>query len=201
MLSEWSAECAPDDPVLVVPWADPANPGTRFVDLREHPYDLDHLPEAEHFPALMHALRALNAPRSSVFTAKCDAWLLEPEELDQLRLNLDLDLSYEPLAAQFRSGFASYIDLLLRDRTRFISIHHHQQFLDRLIRRAIPLDHPYAMLDCIIRPAFLDLTGPQEGFSITLYIKALGPDPEAALQNWSTALGATVTLLRSKDLL
>ena len=205
MLAEWSAECAPDDPVLVVPWSnpspDPANPGPHFVDLREHPYDLDHLPEAEHFPALMHALRALNAPRSALFSAKCDAWALEPEELDQLRIDLDLDLAHEPLAAEFSAGFASYIDLLLRDRPRFISVHHHQQFLDRLVRRAIPLDHPYAMLDCIIRPAFLDLTGPQEGFSITLYIKALGLDADTARHNWSAALEAIVALLRSKDLL
>jgi hypothetical protein len=201
MLAEWSAECSPDDPILVVPWADPANPESHFVDLREHPYDLDHLPEAEHFPALMHALRALNAARSPLFTAKCDAWVLEPEELDQLRINLDLDLAHEPLAAPFTDGFASYIDILLRDRSRFLSVHHHQQFLDRLVRRATPLDHPCAMLDCIIRPAFLDLTGPQEGFSITLYVKALGPDADAARYNWSTALEAVVALLRSKDLL
>ena len=201
MLAEWSAECAPDDPVLVIPWSDPANPNVHFVDLRENPYDLDHLPEAEHFPALMHALRALNAARSPLFTAKCDAWILSPEELDQLRLNLDLDLAHEPLAAHFPAGFASYIDLLLRERSRFTSIHHHQQLLDRLVRRATPLDHPHAMLDCVIRPAFLDLTGPQEGFEISLYIKALGPDPDAARHNWSEALEAVVALLRAKDLI
>ena len=200
MLAEWSAECAPDDPVLVVPWSnpslDPANPGSHFVDLRENPYDLDHLPEAEHFPALMHALRALNAARSPVFTAKCDAWPLEPEELDQLHLNLDIDPTHELLPA----GFNSYIDILLRDRARFISVHHHQQFLDRLVRRAAPLDHPHAMLDCVIRPALLDLTGPQEGFAITLYIKALGHDPGTAQQHWSAALEAIILLLRAKDI-
>ncbi len=196
MLAEWSAECAPDDPVLVVPWSDPANPAIRFVDLRENPYDLDHLPEAEHFPALMHALRALNAARSPVFTAKCDAWPLEPEELHPLHINLDLDLTNERLSA----GFTSYIDLLLRDRARFLSIHHQQQFLDRLVRRAAPLDHPHAMLDCVIRPALLDLTGPQEGFAITLYIKALGLDPSAARHNWSAALEDVILLLRAKDI-
>ena len=63
MLSEWSAECSADDPVLVVPWSDPTDStgNRRFIDLRENPYDLDHLPEAEQFPPLMHALRALNA--------------------------------------------------------------------------------------------------------------------------------------------
>ena len=201
MLAEWSAECAPDDPVLVIPWSDPANPDVHFIDLRENPYDLDHLPEAEHFPPLMHALRALNAARSPVFTAKCDAWTLDPEELQQLHLNLDVDFTREHLSAHLPAGFASYIDILLRERSRFISVHYHQQFLDRLVRRALPLDHPHAMLDCIIRPAFLDLAGPQEGFEISLYIKALGPDPEAARHNWAGALEAIVALLRAKDLI
>src|SRR5271154_5073988 len=101
MLAEWSAECAPDDPVLVVPWSDPANPSIHFVDLRENPYDLDHLPEAEHFPALMHALRALNAARSPVFTAKCDAWPLDAEQLNDLSANLDV------LADDAPAGFGS----------------------------------------------------------------------------------------------
>ena len=59
MLSEWSAECSADDPVLVVPWSDPTDSTghRRFIDLRENPYDLDHLPEAERYPPLMHALR------------------------------------------------------------------------------------------------------------------------------------------------
>src|SRR3984885_13342732 len=114
MLSEWSAECSADDPVLVVPWSDPSDASRKFVDLRENPYDLDHLPEAERFPPLMHSLRALNAARSPVFTSKCDAWPLSTEELDQLRLalDLDLDLSLGPTASLY--GFATYIDILLR---------------------------------------------------------------------------------------
>src|ERR1700736_5590207 len=132
MLAEWSVECAPDDPVLVVPWSSDVSapsdvahsPGTStpsyFIDLRENPYDLDHLPEAEHFPPLMHALRALNAPRSPVFTAKCDAWTLEPEELETLRIDLDQDFGpADPTLA----GFASYIDILLRERSFFTSSH------------------------------------------------------------------------------
>src|ERR1700722_11470043 len=91
MLTEWPPECPPDDPVLVVPWSDPADPSgnRRFIDLREDPYDVDHLPEAERYSALMHALRALNAARSPVLSAKCVAWPLEGEELDAHRLNLD----------------------------------------------------------------------------------------------------------------
>ena len=196
MLSEWSAECSADDPVLVVPWSDPTDSTghRRFIDLRENPYDLDHLPEAEQFPPLMHALRALNAARSPVFTAKCDAWPLDAEDLHALRVELDVSPDEAP------AGFGSYIDLLWRERSLFASFHLQEQMLHRLTRHAAPLEHPYAMLDCILRPAVVDLTGPQEGFAVSLYVKALGHDARAAATNWSSSLDAVVALLRSKDL-
>lgn len=67
MLFDWSAECAADDPVLVVPWSsDPSDsPGIApFIDLRQDPYAAEEIPEAEAHPPLLQALRALNAPRS-----------------------------------------------------------------------------------------------------------------------------------------
>lgn len=203
MLAEWSVEASADDPVLVIPWSDPSDPSgnRRFIDLRENPYDLDHLPEAELHPPLMHALRSLNAPRSPVFTAKCDAWPLHPkqdaDELESLRLNLDI---FEDAANDTSHGFVSYIDILWRERSIFISFHQHEQLLHRLTRHAAPLHHPYAMLDCVLRPALVDLTGPQEGFALSFYIKALGHDPQSAEENWASALDAVVGLVRSKDL-
>ncbi len=196
MLCEWSVECSADDPVLVVPWSDPSDSSgnRRFIDLRENPYDLEHLPEAEQHPPLMHALRALNATRSPVFTAKCDAWPLNPEELDALRMNLDIAAEEAP------AGFANYIDMLWRERSLFASFHLQEQMLRRLTRHAAPLESPYAMLDCVLRPAMVDLAGPQEGFAVSLYIKAVGHDPQSAEANWASALDAVVALLRSKDL-
>jgi hypothetical protein len=194
MLSEWSAECSADDPILVVPWSDPSDPRRKFIDLRENPYDLDHLPEAEHYPPLMHALRALNATRSPVFTAKSDAWPLDQDELDSLRLLLSTETEEAP------AGFASYIDLLARERSLFASFHLQEQLLRRLTRHSESLHHPFAMLDCVIRPAVIELIGPQEGYAISLYIKALGHDPAAAEQNWASALDAVVSLMRSKEL-
>src|ERR1700730_2953452 len=196
MLSISAVECSADDPVLVVPWSDPSDStgNRRFIDLRENPYDLDHLPEAEHYPPLMHALRALNAVRSPVFTAKCDAWPLDDEELDALRVNLDVS------ADEGQAGFGSYIDILWRERSLFASFHLQEQMLHRLTRHAAPLEHSYAMLDCILRPAMVDLTGPQEGFAFSLYVKAVGHDAPSAEANWASALDAVVALLRSKDL-
>ena len=196
MLSEWSAECSADDPVLVVPWSDPTDStgNRRFIDLRENPYDLDHLPEAEQFPPLMHALRALNAPRSPVFTAKCDAWPLDATELEALRVELDLSADEAP------AGFGSYIDLLWRERSLFASFHLQEQMLHRLTRRVVPLEQPYALLDCIIRAAMVDLTGPQEGFAVSLYVKAAGHDKRSAEENWASALDAVVSVVRSREL-
>jgi len=192
MLAEWSAECSTEDPVLVVPWKDPDGTAA-FVDLRANPYDFDAIPEAEHHPPLMQALRALNATRSPVFTAKCDAWPLESEELEHLQLNLDIPTNEAP------AGFASYIDLVASERPLFTSFHQHEQMLRRLTRLAAPLDHPYAALDCIIRPALIDLEGPQQGHAFSLYIKALGVDAHVASDNWAAALEAVVALIRSKD--
>ena len=226
MLADWSVECSGDDPALVVPWqasepvaslspnSDPwqlaptvpgpasesaasSVPLAGFVDLRENPYDLDQIPEAELYPPLMQALRALNAPRSAVFTAKCDAWTLNPEEVDQLRQHLDIaEDSHETTA----TGFASYIDLVWRDRSIFASFHQSEQLLHRLARLSAPIDEPHAMLDCVLRPAMIDLTSPHEGFAISLYVKALGPDLYTAKQVWASALEAVVALLRSKDI-
>lgn len=190
MLLDWSAECAADDPVLVVPWSDPGDSARRFIDLRENPYDLDEVTEAVERPALMHALRALNAPRSPVFTAKCDAWPLGTEELAHVQFSLDHS------AAEIPVGFASYIDLLWRERSIFVSVHRQEQLLDRLARLAEPLHHPYALAECVMRPALVDFDGPQEGFAISLYVKALGHNEQAADENWAAALAAIVALLR-----
>ncbi len=196
MRAEWSAECGAEDPVLVVPWSGPDDtPG--FIDLRENPYDLDHIPEAEQHPALLQALRALNAQRSPVFTAKCDAWTMEAEELETLRFDLELT------AVEAPCGFASYLDLLWRDRGLFVSFPQQERRAQRLARLVEPLEHAYAAIECVLRPAMVDQTGDgarfQEGFSISLYVKACGTNPVQAYEHWSEALAAVVTVLRGRE--
>jgi hypothetical protein len=192
MHSEWSVECGSDDPVLVVPWSDPNDPSRHFIDLRENPYDLDWLDEAMQYPPLLHALRALNAARSPVFTAKCDVWPMSSDDLETSRFDLDLIPEDAPI------GIASYIDLLWRERSLFVSFHQHEQLMHRITRLAAPLNHSYATLECVLRPALVDLTGPQEGFAISLYIKALGHDESSAEERWAAALADISSLLRSR---
>jgi hypothetical protein len=192
MLSDWTVECGSDDPVLVVPWSDPDDPGRHFIDLRENPYDLDWLEEAAQHPPLLHALRALNAPRSPVFSAKCDVWQMTGDDLEALRMELNLIPEDSP------AGIASYIDLIWRERSVFVSFHQHEQLMHRIARLTASLDHHYAMLECVLRPALVDLAGPQEGFAISLYIKAAGHNREAAEESWGAALNDASTLLRGR---
>ena len=205
MLSEWTAECSLDAPTLVVPWSadgaeggGPVGTGARFIDLRANPYDIAEIVEAEHNTTLARALRALNATRSPFLTAKCDTWTLtateQTEEIEALRLELMLHEE----DAQF--GYASYIDLLWRERSVFASAHQQQDRLDRIMRRAARLPHAESAMECILRPAFLDLTGPLEGFAVTFYLTALGPEADIARRRWELAMDDTVALLRSKEL-
>jgi hypothetical protein len=192
MLTEWSALCSPEDPVLVVPWTDPLR-DVSFVDLRRNPYDFDAIPEAVQHPALLQCLRALNAARSPVFTAKCDVWKMNEEELSALRLELDADIT------DARSGFASYVDVVCRDRGIFTSAAQQQQLISRLLRQAGALEYPAAAFECVLRPALVDLGTPQEGYAISIYLKAVGSNEEAAIETWGAALADIVRVVRSRE--
>jgi hypothetical protein len=194
MLSEWSAECGADDPVLVVPWSSPDG-ALHWVDLRDNPDALDTIAEADEYPALLASLRALNGTRSPVFTAKCDAWQMDSDELEGLRADLMLD----PEVAE--AGFVSYIDLLWRDRGTFISRPRMEGLLYRIDRMAADMPHSLAKLECVLRPAVADLDGAvAEGFAITVYVKAAGVDETEAAERWDAALRDISTLMRSREL-
>ncbi|HVG27220.1 MAG TPA: hypothetical protein VM865_06415 [Acidobacteriaceae bacterium] len=182
--------------MLVIPWADPET-GTHFVNLRTEPYDLAEIPEAEQHPPLGRALRALNAVRSPFMTAKCDAWPVSGREglADLEPLRIELVLPEEECSA----AFTSYIDLLWRERGVFASAHHQQDRLDRLSRRAGKLQHPEAALQCVLRPAMLDIDSPLEGFATTLYVTGVAANVDLARQRWASALEDVVDLLRSRE--
>jgi hypothetical protein len=71
--------------------------------------------------------------------------------------------------------------------------------LRHLTRLAAPLDRSWAALECVLRPALLDLDGAREGYSVSVYVKALGPSQQAAWKEWAAALAAVVALIRGKD--
>ena len=200
MYAEWTAECAADNPMILVPWADPDG-SAHFVDLRAEPFDIADVAEADSYPALRRALSSLNASGSAFLTSKCDVWTLSPEsggeKLESLRL--DLDVADEDAAF----GFASYIDVLWRERAVFASAHMSSGRLDRLVRRASKLPHAEAAFEAVLRPAIADLnkgqSGALEGFGATLFVTAIAGDPETAMRRWEAALEAMVNLLRERD--
>lgn len=194
MLSEWSAECGADDPVLVVPWSSPDG-ALQWVDLRDDPDALDNIHEADEHPALLAALRALNGSRSPIFTAKCDVWTMDEDELASTRYDLMLE---DEVATK---GIASYIDVLWRERPVLASRHRMEQMLYRIDRMAADLPHSLAKMECTLRPAVTDLDGTVvEGFAVTVYVKAVGVDATEAEERWDAALRAVSTLLRSREL-
>jgi hypothetical protein len=197
MLAEWNAECAQDAPALMVPWIDEPS-GSRFYDLRANPFDIAEISEAEHNPTLGRALRSLNASRSPVLTAKCDAWPLTLEAYgEQIGvLRMELMLAEEDVAA----GYSSYIDLMWRESAVFVSRDKQQERLDRIVRRAKLLDHPECALECVLRPAFVDLNGPLEGYAVSVYVTSLGRDKATAIRRWEYALEDVIALLRSKEM-
>jgi len=82
----------------------------------------------------------------------------------------------------------------------FVSRNKQQERLDRIVRRAKLLDHPECALECVLRPAFVDLDGPLEGFAVTVYVTSLGRDKAMALRRWEYAIEDVVALLRSKEM-
>jgi hypothetical protein len=194
LLNEWNAECGADDPVLVVPWSSPDG-ALHWVDLRDDPYALDDIAEANDHPALLAALRALNGPRSPVFTAKCDVWPMDSDELEAARAELMVE------DAIANAGMVSYLDLVWRERTVFGSRARMEQMLYRLDRMAVELPYSLAMMECVLRPAVVELEGAVgEGFAVSLYVKAVGVDEAEADQRWDEAMRAITALLRAKEL-
>jgi hypothetical protein len=190
--------------MLVVPWSSSqldsqpaASDGACFFNLREEPYSIAEIPEAERYPDMARALRALNANRSPFLTAKCDAWPLSARESAAEIELMRRELLIEEDEAAF--AFTSYIDLLWRERAIFASAHQQQDRLDRVVRRATKLAHVESMLQCVLRPAMVDLGAPLEGFATTLYVTSLGADAETASKRWGSALEDVVDLLRSRE--
>ncbi len=194
MLMDISTAFAAEDPVLVVPWQS-EDGKLRWVDLRNDPDALDSIPEADNHPALLSALRSLNAGRSPVFTAKCDVWTMDADEVAATRDDLLLE---EAVAA---AGMSCYVDLLWRERAVFASRHRSEQALYRLERLAADLPHSLAGLEAVLRPAVVELEGVREGFALTLYVKGVGVDASEADERWSAALLDAAALFRTRDLL
>ena len=147
--------------VLVVPWQDPAT-GAALRRSRLHPYDFDHLPEAGTAPTSdAGTARAQRTPLPCLHRqVRCLGLKPTDEELEPPS-GSNLDSTPTPTA-----GFASYIDLLWRERSIFASFHQQEQQLASTALSAAGRCRsttPSAALECVLRPAFVDLDRPAGG--------------------------------------
>jgi hypothetical protein len=182
MLAEFTVELGADHPTLAVPWFDPES-GCKYVDLRLDSTALELIEESRH-PEMRHMLAALNAPPSSLQTAKCDVWFSE-------------EITEEEAIFGAACKFGSYVDgffVALAPRSSFPM---HEAFAKRLVellRRAPELQ---ASFEVILRTAhYAEGDDVREGFYFTFYVYGYGDDEQQARQAWGIALKLTTNAIR-----
>ncbi len=179
MDADFSVELGREDPVLDFPWSDPAGKFA-YVDLKRNPELLATIEEVKKFPELGEFLRTINSSRSTLQTAKCDAW--ETRELNA-----------EEEIYNASHKFASYVDVVFTDNNARLSLPAHEQFarkLVELLRRAPEI--PSAAEVCVRRCYFAaEKARVQEGCYCTLYVSGYGTDEAGARQNWGVGLKLT----------
>jgi hypothetical protein len=140
MHADFSVELGHDDPVLELPWA--SDDGSiRYYDLKKYPELIQQIPEAVVYPEISAFLVRVNAPDSSLETAKCDAWLsqeIAPEE--------------EIFGADRK--FVSYIDIVFVDETARSSFEKHEEFAEELCRLLSRAPDIGATVELVIRRCY-----------------------------------------------
>jgi hypothetical protein len=158
MEADWEVEIGGGAAVIEAEW-----PG--FIDLHSDPDRVHEMDEVTGFAPLGKLLRALNAPASPLWTAKCDVWEAEPGEL------------------------CCYVDLLPVQGRVFAEWADAEKFchgvVDRLAARPDLQNNPETTVDLVIRAA---VAGKTEGFGVTAYLSAGRPTMAQA----EMALGAAM---------
>ncbi|MFZ3263349.1 MAG: hypothetical protein WA172_05075 [Terriglobales bacterium] len=172
MDADFTVELGRDDPALDFPWTDPAG-RLAYFDLKRQPELIAQIEEASTFPELGEFLRTVNSARSSLESAKCDAWMTT-------------ELSAEEDIYGASHKFASYVDLVFSDVDRRRSFPLHENFARRLaelLRRAPDI---LSSVEVCVRRCFFGDAG--EGFYFTVYTSGYGNDEAGARRNWGVAL-------------
>ena len=156
MEADWEVEVGGGAPVIEALW-----PG--FVDLRQNSERIGEIQEAAIFPALAGLLLSLHEAGSPVWTAKCDLW--EPEA-NELACYIDLLPVAGVVFAQWKQAEAC-----CRESVALLT--------------SVPL--PECRVDLIVRQA---IVGETEGFGVTAYLSATGRDRSEAAETLAAALVA-----------
>jgi hypothetical protein len=181
--ADFAVELGSGDEILDFPWAAAAG-GLRYYDLKRQPELLLEIEEIRRVPELGEFLAALNAPASTLETAKCDAWA---------------SAEIGPDEAIFGAAckFGSYVDLLFsREGSRF-SFSEHERLARRvtqLLKRAPEIP---AGAELIIRRCFYHAANHvRDGFYVTFYLFGYGDDEPQARRHWAIALKLVENAIR-----
>lgn len=178
-------ELEADDHKLEIPWTSPADPTLRYVDLKSFLEKVDELVECRQHPALSDLLRQINAPGSSMRSAKCDVWatteLSEDERVD--------------FGLPFKMG--SYVDLAFERPQSSSRLESHLQLGERLKERLAPW-RVQAQMEIAVRHC---LFHPDErwGYYATIFVHAYGANAREAEEEWSRAISALGDALAGID--
>jgi hypothetical protein len=124
----------------------------------------------------------MNSKASPVFTAKCDAWILGNSGIDPDE--------FGALAANAHYGFASYIDIALRNPSVLASFEFHESWARNLTRHLQNLALSNGRVEFVIRSANVDSNS---GYGLTFYAAGCGADESSAYAAWQSVLHASVT--------
>jgi hypothetical protein len=169
--ADYSIELGPDDARLDFPWAAP-QPGPVFVDLKENPAAIADVSEAAQFPELAEFLAAINAPSSTLQSAKCDVWFTT-------------DLNPEDEIFGMGGKFGGYIDFVFASAPERFSFGEHEQFAKRVVELLKRVPDIPASIELLLRRCHF---GEREGFYITSYCFGFGASEDAARRQWVIAL-------------
>jgi hypothetical protein len=190
MDADWSVELGSDDPVLEFPWVDESGRLT-YVDLKAHPERIVDVSEAQASPELADFLGALNAPTSTLLTAKCDLWTTN-------------ELTEQEKYYQAKIKFCSYVDILFVEEADRRVFAKHEEFvksLARVVSNSEAAGRPLAVVaEFIVRRCwFHSASGSastvggsagelQEGFYVTFYLFGYGAEEEEGRRCWRLGL-------------
>jgi hypothetical protein len=168
MEADWELDLGGDAPVIDACWED-------FIDLRVTPERVILFPETRQLPGLADALVQLNAASSSVWTSKCDVWI--PDEFDRDEL--------DAYPGEGNSALACYIDLLPRTAHPW-SVDEAIGACKAICTRLRSFPQRGCRADLIVRCAWV--TRDTRDLGVTVYLTACGSTPNKAQTALRTAL-------------
>ena len=185
MQADFAVELGAADETLEMPWAAEEG-GPRYYDVKRHPELLVKVAEAQSSQEMRQFLCAVNAPASTLETAKCDLWS-----------STEINAEEEIVGATHK--FGSFVDLLFSDASSRFSFAQHEQLAKMLtgLLKQIP-EIPAAAEFLIRRCYYRDEKGIRDGFYITFYLFGYGDDEDQSRQHWAMGLKLAENAIRSQ---